>query len=310
MKYMHTDELLLLLDVKAQRTIVLDQLAVLKDKKAIPALCKVLFKEDTSSMHKEKILNIIVDIEQFSAIAVIEQCLVQQKDLFELSEVSFFCTLMKHLCDLGAEELLYLIIPYLSSMQKEIRQATLDCLHFFDWKGQHIQHKIRYYAATDNWNALRKMEGQLVRPIIALIRTAPLYKGPRLAMILAQTGDNRALAPILYWLFQPAMVVHHSFQIDEMIPYFRPLLGPTTPQILQAALFIDSVAFSSAHQIRYQYSLTTAQAALKKLEETQDVIAQKALKFVHLKQEISLVAIERKEKASDYLLFSFKTAGQ
>ena len=72
MKYMHTDELLLLLDVKAQRTIVLDQLAVLKDKKAILPLCKVLFKEDTSSMHKEKILNIIVDIEQFSAIAVIE----------------------------------------------------------------------------------------------------------------------------------------------------------------------------------------------------------------------------------------------
>ena len=79
------------------------------------------------------------------------------------------------------------------------------------------------------------------------------------------------------------MVVHHSFQIDEMIPYFRPLLGPTTPQILQAALFIDSVAFSSAHQIRYQYSLTTAQAALKKLEETAGCDCSKSLKICTFK---------------------------
>jgi hypothetical protein len=217
----------------------------------------------------------------------------------------YIASLLNHVVDLGASELIYLIIPWLSSMQKELRQTTLDCLEQFEWKGQHIQHKIRYFIARDAWGPIHKMGRQLVRPTIALLRTKPLFGAQKLAVLLAETGDERALSPLLFWLFQPAFIVHHPIQLDALVPSFTPLFGPFSKSILEAALFVDRITHSGTSQISYQYSLRTGTKAIFKLKETQDLIAQKALKFVHLKKSIALIAVEHRGGLHEYQNFSF-----
>ena len=46
--------------------------------------------------------------------------------------------------------------------------------------------------------------------------------------------------------------------------------------------------------------------ATQKMKESEDKIAQKALKFVHLKKPVELTTIKLKEKEDQFILFDFE----
>lgn len=300
-------QLIALLKIDKFREEALNKLAQLKPKAASVPLCTLLLEDTVSNATKIKALQLLIEIEGIAAIPVLEKVISTfDSNNIAADAINYLCSVFKQIALLEAEELTQQLLPFLLNAVQEIRSATIHCLTTLGWRPQHLQQKIQFLAAQNQWQAIADLGPSIALPLIGLLRQKFLHGRAQLVAFLAVCGHEKGLPVVFKNLFDPLFIVHHNFQIDELIPYYAPSLGKVTQAILEAALFVDRVTFSNAQCIEFHYTLDTAIQATRFLKESTDNIAQKALKFVHLKKNVALIAVENKDSSPVYQNIDFK----
>lgn len=304
---MNINSLILKLEVEEYRLSAIRELTKLKSVSAVPALIQLLYKDQfTNYSCKTEIINSLVQISELSVIPVLAELLVTAEESSELAFHQYIISIIEALGIFNGEEYSNTIIPFLSHEVETVRIAALRTLTLFKWTPNHIQNKIRWLTAKGTLDKIDISGKAIVKPLIALTQDFNIYGCEKMMHLLALTGDERALGHILRWLFQPFYILHYPEQIEELVPSFLPLLGKHCSTILKASSFVDKVSFSKPSDVNFNYSLKTAIMATQKMKESEDKIAQKALKFVHLKKPVELTTIKLKEKEDQFILFDFE----
>lgn len=304
---MEQQQLIALLKIDKYRGEALDKLAALKPKEASVPLCTLLLNDTVNYNTKIKALQLLIEIEGIASIPFLGKMISSfDSNNIAADAINYLCCILEQIAFLQAEELTQQLLPFLLNTVQKIRSATVSCLTAIGWRPQHLQQEIQFLAAQNQWKAIADLGPRIALPLIGLLRQKSLYGRSNLVAILALCGHEKGLTVVLKNLFEPLFVVHHNFQIDELIRFYVPSLGKATQAILEAALFVDRVTFSNAQCIEFHYSLDTAIQATRFLKESTDNIAQKALKFVHLKKKVALITLENKDSNPVYQNIDFK----